>query len=468
MYRILIADDEVSMLKGIEFNLQENPEYEVFTASNREEAFKILAAHEIDLVVSDLMMPDIEDGISVMREARSQWYNPVILAMTAFDTVDNAVKAMKAGADDFIPKGFGLAELGYRIESMLKKKIQITQLSTENQILKETIQKQYSDYNIIGKSKQMTEVVKRLQKVAGDATVTCLIHGESGTGKELIARTIHANSVRKNAPFVPVNCAAIPENLIESELFGHEKGSFTGAYTSKQGKFELAGEGIIFLDEIGELPLPLQVRLLRVLEERSFYRIGGKNPIDVNVMILSATNQDLAKLVEAGKFREDLYFRLNVTKITIAPLRERKQDIRLLARFFLEKFNNERRKKLKFSEEALLMLELYEFPGNVRELRNIIEDAFVFCEGQVIGPHNISLRQLTKPMPESASSEKGKAVETELLDLSHSEAVEKFEKQYFMNILQKTFWNLGDAATKAGMSREWLSIKIRRLKIKRI
>jgi DNA-binding NtrC family response regulator len=302
-----------------------------------------------------------------------------------------------------------------------------------------------------------------VKRVAEDATATCLIQGESGTGKELVARTIHILSKRKNAPFVAINCAAIPENLIESELFGHEKGSFTNAYSTKPGKFENAKGGIIFLDEIGELPLPLQVRLLRVLEERSFYRIGGTRPIEVDVMILAASNKKLYNLVQKGAFREDLYFRLNVVQIEIPPLRSRPEDIPILANFFLERFNRERKKQIRFSEEALQLLQTYKFPGNVRELRNIVENAFIFCDGDFIEPYNLTLRsdydnldskteleQLDKPIPSNNN-------------LSYHEALENFERGYFNKILEEVYWSKIEAAKKAGISREWLSKKIQRL-----
>jgi len=465
MVRILVVDDETSMLRGIEFHLQENRNYQILTASDRKTALEMLETNEIDLVVSDLMLPEIDDGLIIMRAAKQQWYQPSVLAMTAFESVENAVSAMKAGADDFIPKGFGLDEMSLRIQNMLHKKKQVDQLSIENQILRETIQRQFSDFQIIGQSPHMVELMKKVQKVAADARATCLIQGESGTGKDLVARTIHMLSPRHNAPFVPINCAAIPENLIESELFGHEKGSFTGAYSTKQGKFEQARNGIIFLDEVSELPLHLQVKLLRVLEERSFYRIGGKNPIEVDLMVLAATNTDLKNLVDQGRFRDDLFFRLNVINILVPPLRERPEDIRQIAEFFLDKFNRQRNRKLKFSENALRQLQSYPFPGNVRELRNIIEDAFVLTEGSLIQPENLSFRKTMR----SAENEGG-SYTVELSDnfhnLTHQEALEVFEKKYFHHMLQEYYWNIQEVARKSGLTREWLSKKIKKLGIK--
>lgn len=465
MISILIIDDEVSMLRGIEFHLQESTNYQIYTASDRKAAIDLLNTHEFDLVVSDLMLPEIDDGLAIIQAAKTQWYLPSVLAMTAFDSVENAVNAMKAGADDFISKGFGLDEMSLRIDNMLEKKKHVDRLSIENRILRETIQKQFSDYQIVGKSSKIISLMKKVEKVAADAKVTCIIEGESGTGKDLVARTIHTLSIRGNAPFVPINCAAIPENLIESELFGHEKGSFTGAYSTKQGKFEHARGGIIFLDEIGELPINLQVRLLRVLEERSFYRVGGKNPIEVDVMVISATNSDLKELVIAGRFREDLYFRLNVVNIVVPPLRERREDIELLAHFFLEKFNRERNKHLRFSDKALRQLEAYNFPGNVRELRNIIEDAFVFTDGPLIQPENLSFRTATK-----LTDREENTVDIKLAKNSHhilhKDAIEAFEKKYFLQLLQDNFWNINEASKKAGLSREWLSKKIKKLGLK--
>ena len=467
MYQILIVDDEETMLKGIIFELQDNKNYQLFTAQNKKTAADILTKNELDLVVSDLMLPDISDGLEVIKVAKTQCYQPSVIAMTAFETIDNAVKAMQAGADDFISKGFGLDELYFRIDKILCKKQEINRLAIENRILKETIQQHYSDYKIIGKSKLMLDLINKMKKVAADSKATCLIEGESGTGKDLIARAIHALSTRRNGPFVPVNCAAIPETLIESEFFGHEKGAFTGAHITKQGKFEHANGGIIFLDEIGELPLNLQVRLLRVLEERSFYRIGGKNPINIDVMILAASNRNILNLVKNGKFREDLFFRLNVINIWVPPLRERKEDIRPLALFFLDKFNKERKRNLHFSEKSLLLLESYDFRGNVRELRNIIEDAFVFCDDNTIHPQDLSLKKLAEHINSPVSDESQTLNCQEFSNLSHKKAVEKFESAYFLNILKSTYWNINEAAKKAEISREWLSKKIRHLKLKK-
>jgi DNA-binding NtrC family response regulator len=467
MYRLLVVDDDPTMLKGIELNLEDHTDYKVKTASDRKAAFELLHQHEFDLVVSDLMVPDVADGQAIVKEAKSMWYQPFVLTMTAFESWENAVSTMKAGADDFVSKGFGLDELTLRIENLLKKKQKINNLEYENQILKETIQQEYSDFKIIGQAPVIKKLIRKIHKVAEDAQSTCLIFGETGTGKDLVARNIHALSSRAESPFVPINCAAIPENLIESELFGHERGSFTGAHTAKQGKFEIANGGVIFLDEIGELPLSLQVRLLRVLEDRSFYRIGGKIPIEVDVMILVATNKDLRKLVREGEFRQDLFYRLDVITIETPPLRKHKQDITLLTQFFLDKFNRQRNKKIELSDEAMKLLSQYHFLGNVRELRNIIEDAFVLCEDGMITPDNLSIGRSSMQKISKGQS-KNDPFPDDKIPHKYEEAITRFEKQYFKRILELNDWNSKEAAKDAGISREWLTKKIKKHNIRRV
>lgn len=467
MYRILVTDDDKTILSGIRLHFEDQIGYELFTADNRELALEMLENNEFDAVIADLMFPETDDGLAVLKSAHRQWYQPAILAMTAFDTVDNAVATMKAGADDFAVKGFSLDELIIRIENLVKRQQEIRRLAIENEVLRQTVCQQFNDYQIIGRSKVISDLMKKIKKIADDAHATCLLGGESGTGKDLIVRTIHSMSNRSQAPFIPINCAAIPDNLLESELFGHEKGSFTGAYNTRQGKFEQAKDGVVFLDEIGELPMHLQVVLLRVLEEREIYRIGGKRPINVNVMIMAASNQNLEELVHEKRFREDLFFRLNVIKIQIPPLRERQEDIEPLARFFLDKFNRQRNKKLQLSKAALKTLNNYDYPGNVRELRNIIEDAFVFCNKKTIQPADLRFNQYRKFQyyeNEKSLMEKGNG---KLFNLSHQKAVQEFEKIYFIRILEKYHWQLKEAAKEIGISREWLSKKLKVLGLKK-
>ncbi len=467
MYKILVTDDDHTILSGLGLHFQDNPEYHCVTADYIEAAKKILESGEFDLVVADLMFPTAAHGLEVMRCAREQWYRPAILAMTAFDTVENAVEAMKAGADDFASKGFGLDELILRIEHLIKRKDELRKLVIENEVMRQTLRQQYNDYQIVGKSRQIRELMEKVKKIAEDAHVTCLLEGESGTGKDLIARAIHTMSNRSRAPFIPINCAAIPSNLLESELFGHEKGSFTGAYTTRQGKFEQANEGVIFLDEISELPMSLQVVLLRVLEEKEIFRIGGKRPIETDVMILAASNQDLEQLVQENRFREDLFFRLNVIKIFIPPLRDRQEDIEPLAHFFLDKFNQQRNKNLRLSYQSLEMLNTYDYPGNVRELRNIIEDAFVFCDGDVIQPSDLRFNQYRKFQYYRDKHTLDNGNNGSLYEYDHQNAVHEFEKLYFTRLLENNHWNLKTTAEEAGISREWLSKKIRRLDLKK-
>lgn len=467
MVNILIIDDEISMLKGLEYNLQDEPGFQVYTASCLEKAIDIMEREEFDLVICDLMLPKIEDGLEVMRIAKNQIYNPSLLAMTAFDTAENAMEAMNAGADDFVAKGFHAGELVIRIKNMLDKRRYLEKIAFENRILKESLKKQYNDFKIVGNSEATQNLIKKIRKIADDGNSTCLIYGESGTGKDLVARTIHLLSKRNQAPFVPINCAAIPENLIESELFGHEKGSFTGAINTQQGKFEQARDGVIFLDEISELSKNMQVRLLRILEERSFYRIGGKKVINVDVMVLAATNVDLFELVKKNKFREDLYYRLNVININTPPLRERKEDIPDLALFFIEKLNKERNKNIKISKPAINLLKDCSFRGNVRELRNIIEDAFVFCSGNSIELQNL---KILKGQHRNDSEENESFINenySNYLDLPYHDSILEFEKSYFKRLLYNNMWNLTKSAEKAKISREWLSKKIKNIGLRK-
>jgi DNA-binding NtrC family response regulator len=464
MYRVLIGDDDETILKGIRFHLQEQNALEIVTADTKEEALNFIESNEFDAVIVDLMFPEADDGLAVIKCARNQLYRPFILAMTAYESVENAVATMQAGADDFAAKGFNLDELMLRIENLFKRKKELQQLTIENEILRQTVRQQFNDYQIIGRSKQIKELMGKVLKIAEDAYATCLIEGESGSGKDLFARTIHMLSKRNNAPFIPINCAAIPDSLLESELFGHERGSFTGAYVSRQGKFEQAHEGVLFLDEISELPMSLQGVLLRALEEKEIYRIGGKRPVHVDVMILAASNRDIEQLVHRKRFREDLFFRLNVIKITIPPLRQHPEDIEPLALFFLEKFNTQRNKRLIFSEAALDQLKNYTFPGNVRELRNIIEDAYVFCTGKTIHPSDLRFRQLEKVYNRNTRHVDNKEIET-MLQSRHHHATYEFEKLYYLELLGKNKWNIKRTALEAGISREWLCKRIKQLGI---
>jgi DNA-binding NtrC family response regulator len=464
MYRVLIGDDDETILKGIRFHLQEQEGLEIVTAETKEEALNFIETDEFDAVIVDLMFPEADDGLAVIKCARNQMYRPLILAMTAYESVENAVATIQAGADDFAVKGFTLDELMIRVENLIKRKKELQHLTIENEILRQTVRQQFNDYQIIGLSKQIKELMGKVLKIAEDAYATCLIEGESGSGKDLFARTIHMLSKRNYAPFIPINCAAIPDNLLESELFGHERGSFTGAYASRQGIFEQAHEGVLFLDEISELPMPLQGVLLRALEEKEIYRIGGKRPIRVNVMILAASNRDVEQLVHRNRFREDLFFRLNVIKITIPPLREHPEDIEPLALFFLEKFNTQRNKQLVLSNPTLAQLKNYTFPGNVRELRNIIEDAFVFCTGNIIHPSDLRFKQHRKFHNRNIRTTGNREIDS-ILQVKYQTANDEFDKIYFTELLNKNNWNMKKTAEDAGISREWLCRKLKQLSI---
>ncbi len=365
-YRILVVDDEPGMREFLELMLIKEG-YEVTTAASGEDAVMLVRNSDFDLAIVDIQMPGI-NGIEVLKVVKECSPDTTVLMITAFASHETAIEAMKLGAYDYITKPFKIDEIKLVINKALERK----KLVSENIRLKKEIESKYGMGDIIGKSKAIQEVFSLISKVA-ELNVNVLITGESGTGKELVAHAIHERSNRKQGAFVPVNCAAIPENLIESELFGYRKGAFTGAVSNKKGLFEEADKGTIFLDEIGDLPLHLQVKLLRVLEEKTVRPLGGTEPIKIDVRVISATNKNLESEVRAGRFREDLYYRLNVIKIHIPPLRERKEDISSLAIHFVNKYAREMGKDIKgISPEAIAALEKYDFPGNVRELENII------------------------------------------------------------------------------------------------
>ena len=367
MDRILIVDDEASMLELLEIMLAKEG-YAVAAARSGAEAIQQLGQEPFDLVITDVQMPDVS-GIEVLRKAREATPDAAVIMITAFGSAESAVEAMKEGAYDYVTKPFKVDEITLVIKNALERR----NLSRENLLLKKELKTRYNFSNIIGSSAEMLKVYNLIQRVAATRT-NVLIVGESGTGKELVAKAIHYNSPRKDKPFVTINCGAIPESLMESELFGHKKGSFTGAVANKLGLFEVANEGTVFLDEIGELTPPIQVKLLRAIQERTFKPVGSTEDITVDVRIISATNKELEKEVAAGHFREDLFYRLNVIQIKLPPLRDRRDDIPILAQHFLEKYAKELGKDIrKISAEALTLLGGYGFPGNVRELENIIE-----------------------------------------------------------------------------------------------
>lgn len=366
---ILVADDQRSMREFLDIMLKKEG-YRVTLASNGEEVFKLLEKDIFDLALVDIRMPR-QDGISALKRIKTVSPETIVIMMTAYASADTAIRAMKEGAYDYITKPFKIDEVKLIIQNALEKR----HLREENLLLKQVVRERYHFGNIIGQSPKMLELYDFLEKVAPTKT-NILITGESGTGKELVAKAIHYNSPRRDKPFVTLNCGAIPESLIESELFGHMRGAFTDAIATKKGLFEVADEGTLFLDEISELPLMMQVKMLRVLQDREFKRVGGTEDIRVDVRIISATNKDLEEAVREKQFREDLFYRLNVIQIRLSSLRDRKEDIPLLADHFLKKYSEELGKRIsRISPEALRILAQYDYPGNVRELQNIIERA---------------------------------------------------------------------------------------------
>ncbi|HQU72381.1 MAG TPA: sigma-54 dependent transcriptional regulator [Calditrichia bacterium] len=378
-HKILLVEDDVNTLNGLsEILIDEG--YDIGKAKNASQAMKAIQDREYELILLDYLLPD-QDGLSVSGKILADQPGLPIIMMTAFGTIKNAVEAMKLGIFDYLTKPINLDELLIQIPRALESR----RLERENQDLRQKINQTYSFDNIVGISGKMQSVFAKVTKVANsDATV--LLRGESGTGKELVARAIHFQSRRREQPMVEINCASIPESLLESELFGHEKGAFTGAYKTKKGRFELAHRGTIFLDEIGDLPLSLQAKLLRVLQERTFSRVGGVENIEVDVRLVAATNADLEEKMKANLFREDLYYRLNVIPIILPPLRERLEDIGPLTHHFVAKYaHKDNRQIAGLTDEAMALMMAYDWPGNVRELENAIENAVVMCESQKIG-----------------------------------------------------------------------------------
>src|SRR5437867_9330184 len=397
---IVVIDDDEGNRRGIEMALRKDG-YSVVAFPTGPQAIDYLKGSGCDLLVTDLRMPGM-NGLDVLRQARSIDSQIAVLVITGFGSVESAVDAMKQGADDYLQKPVNLVELRKRVAAAVEKR----RLALEVVQLRERLEEKFSFGTIIGASKAMQQVLHQLALVAPTRS-SVLIVGESGTGKELIANALHQNSPRKESRFLPINCAAIPSDILESELFGHERGAFTGAVQRKQGKFELADRGTLFLDEVGELPLPLQAKLLRVLEDRSFMRVGGTETISVDVRIITATNSDLEARVAAGTFRGDLYYRLKVVTISVPPLRERHEDIPLLAHRFFETFKAENhRPDLTLAPEVLEALKRSRWEGNVRELRNLLESLVVLAPP---GTRDIGLKDLPEtyrarlPLPSAAA-----------------------------------------------------------------
>ncbi len=381
--RILVVDDEESIREFLEIMLRKEG-YEVTCAEDGQKALDLIKKKSFDMVISDLQMPNLT-GIELLRQVRDSYPDLLFMMITAFGTTETAVEAMKLGAYDYITKPFKIDEVRINIANALRSK----NLEVENRVLKKELTKEYSFQNLVGNSDAMHRIYEMIKRVSQTPT-NVLITGESGTGKEMVAKAIHFNGPLKDKPFVTVNCGAIPESLMESEMFGHKKGSFTGAVADKAGLFEVADGGTLFLDEVGELPVSIQVKLLRAIQERVIRRVGATEDTKVEVRIIAATNRDLEAMVKDGTFRQDLFYRLNVINIRTPALRERAEDIPLLANHFLKKYNERLSKSIGgISAEAMEMLKKYDYPGNVRELENIIERTVALEGGATILPESL-------------------------------------------------------------------------------
>jgi DNA-binding NtrC family response regulator len=448
MPTILIVEDEAKMRRLLELNLGEDG-FTTLSAGDAESGLKLLRENSVDLVVTDLKLPGM-NGLEFLQAIKRQNAALPVVVMTAFGTVETAVEAMKAGASDYVLKPFSLSEM----RMVIRKELDVRDLREENRSLREALGKRYAHPNVVARSVKMQEVLATVERVA-PTNSTVLLGGESGVGKDLIARAIHEKSRRASGPFIKINSTAIPENLLESELFGYEKGAFTGANASKPGKFELADKGTLFLDEIGDVPPAIQVKLLRVLQEREFERLGGTRTVKVDVRLIAATNRDLREALEQGTFREDLYYRLNVVPIDIAPLRQRKEDIPDLVNLFVSRFAGDSGKQVKsISPDAMQILVNYHWPGNVRELQNIIERACALAKGTVIEPEDIHLD--VRPA-KAASGASG--------FLPEGMTLEHWEDEMIQEALRRANGNKSQAARLLGLSRNALRYRLSKIGI---
>ena len=450
MANILIVEDEARMRRLLEISLGEDG-HSVQTAEDAEKGLAHLRKESIDLVVTDLKLPGM-NGLEFLQEGKRLDAGLPFIVMTAYGSVETAVDAMKAGASDYVLKPFTMAEM----KLVINKELDVQQVREENRQLREALGKRYQFRNIVGGSKKMQEVLALVERVA-PTNSTVLIGGESGVGKDLIARAIHQNSRRASGPFIKINSTAIPDTLFESELFGFERGAFTGALASKPGKFELADKGTLFLDEIGDVPAPIQVKLLRVLQEREFERLGGTKTLKVDVRMIAATNRDLRAALEEGTFREDLYYRLNVVPIDIPPLREHKEDIPELVIHFLARFASESEKEVQgITPAALAVLMDYHWPGNVRQLENMVERAVALSAGPMIDANDIHLDG-THGRPGVTSS----PVDDHFLP--EGMTLEQWEDNMIREALRRANGNKSQAARLLGLSRNALRYRLGKL-----
>ncbi len=443
--RILVVDDEPNIVEVMRSALLSEG-YDVTATSQPEQAERLIVEHDYDLVMSDLKMSPI-DGLGILRRAKEKDERLQVILVTAFSTIETAVEAMKAGAYDYVLKPFKLAEL----KLVVRRALEFRATIMENDQLKSVLQAKYKFSNIVGESTAMQRVFERIRKVA-DTDVTVLITGESGTGKELVAKAIYVNSHRHNKPFISINCGALPETLLESELFGYVKGAFTGAGSDKKGLFQAADSGTIFLDEIGLTSPALQMRLLRVLQEREVRRVGDTQDFKVDVRVLAATNENLADKVKEGTFREDLFYRMSVVPIHIAPLRERATDIPLLVQHFVDRANTRLAKKFRVDKALLDMLMAYTWPGNIRELENVIERAVALAD---------SMHLRTEDLPDNILQCRSAEVATDVRDLRS--VVDDTERKHILRIMQETGGSKKLAARILGVDLATLYRKMEKL-----
>ena len=437
---ILIVDDEESVRDSL-YNWFIEDGYRVESAENAKKALQILESDNFDIVLADIKMPGM-DGLEMLRRIKALRKDSIVIVMTAFATVDTAVQALKDGAFDYVTKPFDPDDLSHLIRNASK----LISLAEENELLKEKVVMLDNTEDLIGQSEAMSKVLKEVESVA-QSNSSVIITGESGTGKELIAKVIHANSPRKYFPFVIVHCGALSESLLESELFGHEKGAFTGAMYNRKGRFEMADSGSIFLDEISTISMKMQVELLRVLQSKSFVRVGGNKEITSDFRVICATNRDLKTMVDEGTFREDLYYRLNVVNINIPPLRDRTEDIPLLVDYFIKKYcTSMNRPLISIDPAAMTRLQEFKYPGNIRELENMIERAIVIGNGK-----KITLRDL--PLEENVAG-------------TSFESLDELEKNHILQILVKYNWNISRTAKALDVDRVTLYNKIKKYDLK--
>ena len=457
MAKILLLDDEEQIRRAVELQLKKNG-HEVELCENGQEGLDHLSRESFDLIITDLQMPEVT-GIELLKSLKEKNITIPVIVLTGFASVESAVEAMRLGASDYITKPPQLDEIRLKVKNILANQ----ELAQENKRLKKELSDKFGFDEIIGKSSVMLELFEKLKPLSNDRNISILLLGESGTGKELVAKAIHYNSPRANKPFVAINCGALPEHLLESELFGHEKGAFTDAKELKKGLFETANHGTLFLDEISAMPLEMQVKLLRAIEEKEIRRVGGTKEIPLDVRFVAASNQDLGELVEEGKFRRDLYFRLAVATVLIPPLRDRQDDICLLAAHFLGKFNKEKGKSVTIDTSVVEILEISDWKGNVRELENLIELLVV-----TVGSEQITISDLPKHIVESQNSH-GVYMPSNENDLKSAtrSVMEKFERRFISDHLIKNHWNVSKTSEAIGISRGALHSKMKEYKIEK-